>query len=34
MLLVGARRVADLPRQPRVLGPRLRSWLDLGTPGD
>ena len=29
-----ARRVADLPRQPRVLGPRLRSWLDLGTPGD
>lgn len=30
MLLVGARRVADLSRVPRVLGPRLRSWLELG----
>lgn len=30
MLLAGARRVADLPRVPRVLGPRLRAWLDLG----
>jgi len=28
MLLVGARRVADLVRVPRVLGPRLRAWLD------
>jgi len=30
MLLAGVRRVADLPRVPRVLGPRLRAWLDLG----
>lgn len=28
MLLSGARRVADLPRVPRALGPELRSWLD------
>ncbi len=30
MLLTGARRLADLPRVPRVLGPRLRTWLALG----
>jgi len=29
MLLAGARRVADLQRVPRVIGPRLRAWLDL-----
>jgi isopentenyl diphosphate isomerase/L-lactate dehydrogenase-like FMN-dependent dehydrogenase len=29
MLLAGVRRVADLQRVPRVLGPRLRSWLEL-----
>lgn len=36
MLLVGARRVDDLVRVPRVLGPRLRAWLepDLGTTGN
>jgi isopentenyl-diphosphate delta-isomerase len=28
MLLTGARRVADLRRVPRVLGPELRAWLD------
>jgi isopentenyl-diphosphate delta-isomerase len=33
MLLLGARRVADLPRVPRVIGPRLRAWLEPGTPG-
>lgn len=27
MLLVGARRVEDLRRAPRVLGPTLRSWI-------
>ena len=32
MLLVGARRVADLPRVPRVIGPRLRAWLEVGAP--
>ena len=30
MLLSGVRRVAELPGVPRVLGPRLRSWLELG----
>ena len=30
MLLAGARRVVDLPLVPRVVGPRLRAWLDLG----
>jgi isopentenyl-diphosphate delta-isomerase len=30
MLLAGVRRIAELPRVPRVLGPRLRSWLELG----
>jgi isopentenyl-diphosphate delta-isomerase len=36
MLLVGARRVADLVAVPRVLGPRLRAWLnpDLGAAGN
>jgi isopentenyl-diphosphate delta-isomerase len=29
MLLVGARRVADLARVPRVLGPTLRAWLEV-----
>lgn len=28
LLLVGARRVADVPRLPRVLGPALRAWID------
>jgi len=28
MLLVGAARVADLPRAPRRLGPDLRAWLE------
>jgi isopentenyl diphosphate isomerase/L-lactate dehydrogenase-like FMN-dependent dehydrogenase len=30
MLLLGARRVADLRRVPRVIGPRLRAWLEVG----
>jgi len=36
MLLVGARRVADLPSVPRVIGPRLRAWLEpeLAPPGN
>ncbi len=34
MLLVGARRIDDLPRVPRAIGPKLRAWLDLGTAGD
>ncbi len=28
MLLAGARRVCDLARAPRVLGPRLRAWAE------
>jgi isopentenyl-diphosphate delta-isomerase len=32
MLLLGARRVSDLPGLPRVIGPRLRAWLEIG-PG-
>jgi hypothetical protein len=27
-LLTGSRRAADLRHAPRVLGPRLRAWLD------
>lgn len=30
MLLCGARRVGDLARVPRLLGPELRRWLELG----
>lgn len=30
MVLTGSRSVADLQRQPVVLGPRLRAWLDHG----
>jgi isopentenyl-diphosphate delta-isomerase len=33
MLLVGARRVADLQHVPRVIGPGLRAWIDFGTAG-
>lgn len=29
MLLTGSRRIADLRRVPRVLGPHLRAWLEL-----
>jgi isopentenyl-diphosphate delta-isomerase len=32
MLLVGARRVADLALLPRVVGPSLRAWLEVDTP--
>jgi len=28
LLLLGARRVSDVPRLPRVLGPALREWID------
>lgn len=31
MLLSGARRVADLPQAPRVLGSALRDWLEIGS---
>jgi hypothetical protein len=28
LLLLGARRVSDVPRLPRVLGTALREWID------
>lgn len=28
LLLLGARRVSDVPRLPRVIGPALREWID------
>jgi hypothetical protein len=34
MLLCGARRVADLPRLPRVVGPALRAWLEATDRAD
>jgi isopentenyl-diphosphate delta-isomerase len=34
LVLTGTRRIADLAKAPRILGPQLRSWLDIdAAPG-
>jgi isopentenyl-diphosphate delta-isomerase len=34
MLLTGSRTLADLPRQPAVLGPRIKTWLAVLPEGE
>jgi hypothetical protein len=34
LLLLGARRAADVARLPRAIGPTLRGWIDGSEPAD